>query len=665
LRTKSLPPPARCVCVILIALSSQLAAQVEPDTASYAQPDTLLAVPDTIYGMRVHPFAGSLAPGLTASRIVTADQRNWLDYRSVGDILAQHPGIYIRSQSSAGQYDQINIRGADWRSVAITSDGRGLNDPLYGIHNLHHLSTDYTERIEVITGAAAFYHAFNGAGGVVNVVTRNYNSNRPLTRLNYSESAYNYSYTDGTFAQNISNSVNIHLGFQQQSTGGRFRNSSHEAWNLRGKLRYYLGGDFNIILSEYFTSSQTGLNGGVVPSQAGTTSGFTPLQATLRNTDSYEKITRNDLQLSLVGSILDDTSNVSDLTLYYSGSLREYRDEENRPNPNGIYITSDHRTSWMGGRVSQSLRLPLQLLSFGASLEVRQVEGSPNTGRWRNVVASAWGKDEFILSDVLSAAGYIRLDHFRKESSLGIGGDAELRLSGIVTLFGGLSTSRRFPTYQELFWTDSTVSRTEAVTSETHRMFEAGMEIRPGSGWKIRGAFFFRRIENPILLLPFANNGPFPGATFMNGSTINTNGIEFSLIARFGFIQVDGMALHTIQRSGGSTLHVIPKLVAQGGVYFRDNLLDGKLDLKAGFRGRYTSPQVGEEFNPEMLAYVYSSSVRAGLGGAVDFFLIGRIGSAHVHLMWENLTGVSYYSTPFFPVLDRAVRFGISWEFQN
>ena len=71
-------------------------------------------------------------------------------------------------------------------------------------------------------------------------------------------------------------------------------------------------------------------------------------------------------------------------------------------------------------------------------------------------------------------------------------------------------------------------------------------------------------------------------------------------------------------------------------------------------------------FNPEVLAYVPNNTT-AGLGQAstVDFVLEAHLGDASIHLIWENLPSISYYATPYFPGLDREVRFGVAWEFWN
>jgi hypothetical protein len=52
-------------------------------------------------------------------------------------------------------------------------------------------------------------------------------------------------------------------------------------------------------------------------------------------------------------------------------------------------------------------------------------------------------------------------------------------------------------------------------------------------------------------------------------------------------------------------------------------------------------------------------------GGTIDFILIGHIGKAYVHLIWENLLDRKYVTTYYYPMPERNLRFGISWEFEN
>ena len=385
----------------------------------------------------------------------------------------------------------------------------------------------------------------------------------------------------------------------------------------------------------------------------------------MRNTDTFEKINRHDVDLSLVGTIFGDTANVSMLTLYYSNSFREYRDAENLLITNGVFIESDHVSSWMGAQLTQNINTKAQRLSFGSNLEIRQIEGSPNIGRRRNVIGSAWIKEELLINHAVTVAGFGRYDRYLKKDYFGLGADATFNLAEEVSLFGGLSFSRRLPNYQELYWTDSTVSRSGSITAEKHRQAEIGAHVTLHDLVNVRVTYFHRTVEDAIRFLPFGSGFVFPGILFTNVDKITTNGIEARIAIRWWLFYLEGVGTYLVQKSGGTKISSYPKFSANGGIYFWNKLVNDNLDLKIGFRGRYTSSQTGFEFNPEVLAYVTNSHQDIGLGSSVDAFLIAHIGDAYLHFIWENLTNQQYFATPFYPVRDRAIRIGVSWEFLN
>jgi len=641
----------------------------QPGDSLMNNDSTAMAAVDTLGRMSTPTLVGSYDRSLDASKFLTKEDLHWLDYRYLGGVLESVPGTFVREQNSAGQYNQLNIRGADWRSITITMDGRPLNDPASGIFNLFHFTTEYADRIEVITGPRAFIYGLNSTGGAINFVTKNYNSNRPFSKLNYSETGYNYQYSDGTFSQNISRKVNFTFGFQHQGTDGKFLNSAHEAWNARVKFRYNFSRDFNVILSECHTATVTQLNGGVDYALSGPVNGLDPFRTTLKNLDSYEKITRNDMDLSFVGTFLGDSVNVSILTLYYSHSIREYRDEEDPTSSttNRFFVKSDHVTSWMGARLSQNFDTEFQRFSLGGNVELRQIEGSPNLGNRRNVIGSFWAKEELLLTDRLALAAFGRYDQYLKKGYTGIGSDATLEMTDNLSFFGGVSLSRRMPNYQELFWTDSAVSRVAPIEAEKHMQFEAGAEMTFPDKSYIRASYFHRTVEDAIQIIPYTTQAAhiFPSLAFAKAPKVVTNGFEVKVGMRLWKLYLEGTGTYMIQTSGGFKTQLFPKVWANGGIYYWHTLLNKKLELKVGFRGRYQSSHFGAEFNPEVLAYVVNSSPALGQAAMGDFFVTAHIGDAYIHLMWENLTGIQYFSTPFYPVLERAVRVGVSWEFLN
>ncbi|MBI5471041.1 MAG: TonB-dependent receptor [Ignavibacteriae bacterium] len=631
-----------------------------PDTTKSAAAPDSTAQADTTR-MSTPSLVGTLDRTLDSTKFLTMNDLNFLDYRYAGDVLVTLPGVFLRDLQSEGQYSQVNMRGVDWRGIAILMNGRQMNDPMSGVYNLYQIAPEFADRIEVITGPRAFLYGLNSTGASINVVTKNYNSNRASSKLNYTESADNYQYSDGTFSQNISRKINVTLGFQHIGTDGRYAASADDAWNVRVKLRYNLSKDINFILSEYMSRSKTQFNGGIDLARTGLSArAFRPELAVVVNQDASEYINRHDVDFSFVGTLLGDTTNVSTLTFYYSNNLREYRDKE--PGTNGVFVSSDHRSSWMGALFTQDFHTEWQRLHIGANIELRQIEWSPNLNRRRNSLGSVWGKQEFLLNDIVTIAGFARYDNALREPALSIGADASINVLPWLQVFGGLSTSKRFPTYQEMFWTDSTVSRPGAITSEKHRTLELGAQLQLG-GMNLRASFFHRTIENPILLRPYGSF-LFPGVQYTNGGRLITNGVEVNLKGRVWVLYIDGAGTFiTQQNESGSILTRYPRFSANGGIYFWQKLINDHLDLKIGFRGRYVSGSQGELFNPEIIAYVANEGTPLGFGSSVDGFLIAGIGNAFVHLVWQNLTNAAYYSTPYYPVYDRQVKLGISWQF--
>ena len=94
-------------------------------------------------------------------------------------------------------------------------------------------------------------------------MSRTYDNDAPFTKVNYSESSYDFQWTDGTFSQNISRAANLMVGFQTQSLTGRYPNSNSSLWNTRAALRMRITPSFHALLSHRYTTTKTGLNGGI------------------------------------------------------------------------------------------------------------------------------------------------------------------------------------------------------------------------------------------------------------------------------------------------------------------------------------------------------------------------------------------------------------------
>jgi outer membrane receptor protein involved in Fe transport len=546
-------------------------------------------------------------------------------------------------------------------------NGRPLNDPASGIYNPYHAQLEDYERVEVVTGPRAFLYGLNTAGATVNFVTRDFNSNKPYSKLIYAEGPYGFAHSDGTFSQNITRRMNISAGFQHLGTDGRYPSGTHDQWEIRGRLRYHLSERFALIVSENYLSTRTDLNGGVNLGATGTTLAFQPLQAVLVNPDSYEKLTRHDLDMSLVAALSEDSSAISRITLYYSDLLREYREGEAGLSPGSAFVHSDHRSDWLGARYSQSLNLPGVSWSVGGAVEGLRIKSSPNLGNRSGFHPSVWARAESRALYPLQVSVFGRAEKIYGNFGKGLGFDGRLALSPQFSIFAGVSVAQRLPNMLELFWSDSTVQRTSAPSPERHTKAEAGVEWQPWGESCFRFTCFQTNIEKPISLLPYGvGQFPFPGFSVVQGDRLTTKGVEAVLSAQIWYILLEGNSTIILQRNGdGVELSRYPRVRASGGIYLRGKFFSDHLDLKAGFRGQVVSSFSGDLFNAEALSYVQNPGPGVSPFSRGDFLLTARIGDAYIHLVWENLLDSSLFATPFYPARDRGLRFGVAWEFLN
>jgi hypothetical protein len=107
----------------------------------------------------------------------------------------------------------------------------------------------------------------------------------------------------------------------------------------------------------------------------------------------------------------------------------------------------------------------------------------------------------------------------------------------------------------------------------------------------------------------------------------------------------------------------MPETKFNGGIYYKDILFNSSLDLKTGFVANYTGKQ---SLKSLVIPHVGAISTDIESWLTIDFTLSGEIQKAAiVYFTWENLFDWKYYITPYYPMLQRNMRFGIAWEIFN
>ncbi|HTK81840.1 MAG TPA: putative porin [Bacteroidota bacterium] len=604
------------------------------------------------------PYVGSIERSPTV--LVTDSSINFMDYTYSGSLLSMVPGVFIRSLASPGQHHGITIDGLDDRNIAFMSDGVLLNEPFTGTFDPYLYPTEHIERVEIITGPRAFLYGLNSTGMAVNFVSKNKKAIHASTRIRYQESSYGQGFVDGMFSQDIIRGLNMTAGAQHASYGGRYPNSDYDAWNGRMKLRYNVSNRLDFFASGMYNQTRLGLNGGIDISKTPDSTRYDRLLAVVADSNAYEKVTRYDLQVGMAGNFFADTTATTMLTLYHSTNFREYRDNEN--NPGAGYVKEDTRSQWYGAKVTQHFESGYHNFDFGADISRRGIIARDLSTQSLNTYYAFTGKWEYRpLDNSLAGAGYARFDNITKlDSRISFGAEIRGPILPWLMFSGGGSVSPRFRSLVEynnpLFLGN---------TTEDIAVVQVGLGVRPSSSSSIDVMYDYRYIYG----LPEFSNGEIYSIPDLDRD-LTVQALHLagswrlgSYLIRCSIMKEETSVERTDDVQARGYQRIFPKWSGTGEFYFWDKLFNGHLDLKTGFRVKGFTAFQASGYNSEYQLFTTNNDPGIPGTATLDFILIAHIGSAYVHLVMENLLDRKYVITSFYPMNERNLRFGLSWDF--
>ncbi|MBT8381918.1 MAG: putative porin, partial [Ignavibacteria bacterium] len=136
---------------------------------------------------------------------------------------------------------------------------------------------------------------------------------------------------------------------------------------------------------------------------------------------------------------------------------------------------------------------------------------------------------------------------------------------------------------------------------------------------------------------------------------INVSGFGLNLNYQFLKILVE---TNTSYYFNNDNVIGVPEVQFVGGLYLKSKFFGDNLNLKSGFTFYYTGKR--NSYSEEREIVVVEPSTK------LDFILIGEIQElAIVYFVWENMFDNQYFITPYYPMPERSIRFGLSWELFN
>ena len=107
--------------------------------------------------------------------VIPRDQVRALVFQSVGEVLAQHEGIYLVGiGQNPGMIQSIFMRGASNNQTTILIDDIRVTDPsaVNSALDLSELSFAGLDRVEIVRGSHSTLYGSSAIGGVVNIITQ-------------------------------------------------------------------------------------------------------------------------------------------------------------------------------------------------------------------------------------------------------------------------------------------------------------------------------------------------------------------------------------------------------------------------------------------------------------------------------------------------------------
>ena len=104
--------------------------------------------------------------------VITREELERRQVRSLGDLFRGLPGVTSSSQGGRGKLSSIFLRGAESDQVLVLIDGVKVGNATAGTTAFEHVPVERIERIEVVRGPRSHLYGSEAIGGVIQIFTR-------------------------------------------------------------------------------------------------------------------------------------------------------------------------------------------------------------------------------------------------------------------------------------------------------------------------------------------------------------------------------------------------------------------------------------------------------------------------------------------------------------
>lgn len=193
-----------------------LAAGMLPWAAFAHAESTTSSVDDTMV-VTASRFEQPVTTVLAPVSVLTRDDLEALQAKSLVDALKTLPSIEIGQTGGRGQQASIFLRGTNSSHVLVLVDGVRLPRTMMGTVDFNMLPLNSVERIEVIRGSGATVYGSDAIGGVINIITRNKGESK---RFSIGAGSNDYVQSSIGITTQVTDSLSLQLDGGWENTDG-------------------------------------------------------------------------------------------------------------------------------------------------------------------------------------------------------------------------------------------------------------------------------------------------------------------------------------------------------------------------------------------------------------------------------------------------------------
>lgn len=599
-------------------------------------------------------------PLTDASLII--DKRTFLfyNYQYTGDFLRSFPLNFIADLGFMGQPNETFVYGVGAGGISFMEDGVLWNNRFTNALDLNHIQSEDIDSIEIVPSPRGFLYGPYNNPVTINFIMRDFISPEPYSRIKYYEGPDGEAMFDGKFNAQIAKKWNLSFQLTNRSTDSSFANNEFSIWQVNTKLKYYLSNSINFSAIYSFVDADVGLNGGVdIDSIAKITNDVNSIiydrqVAPVVYPNRGESVINHNFGLRFQAEPFDESN--TDMTFYYKIARNEIKDNNDTLS---LSLKNDNKT--FGVNLKHYQRI--SILSFRLFGLFERSNGdyenfltpSLNTSisDWEfTKISGGFDLSLHLLNDKLVPSvfyKYVNQSRYFKqvdddiptlltdktEGLSGIGTDLKFIITNGISFYAGASIFQ----HAEFLLREN---------SEDTKTFEFGGKY---SGSNLFADIkYFKRSGSAAI--PYYNY-QYPPIVYGNLS-----GIGLRLNFNYWKILIETNTSYYFNADDDQLISV-PELQFVGGVFLNGFFFDDNLFLKAGVQFYYTGTN-------NVYSNVWKEIIVVDPSNKIDITVAGEIkGVAIVYFGWENLFSSQYFITPYYPMLERNIRFGLSWELFN